>query len=67
MNVIYGVNDPYPLKQYSMNYQQVVSVCSHTGLVILLVAGYSANNATYNNPPQPETKVIVVKTAEKPV
>jgi len=50
-----------------MNYQQVVSVCSHTGLVILLVAGYSANNAAHNITPQPETKVIVVKTAEKTV
>jgi|GEM_PF-6667836 len=50
-----------------MNYQQVVSVCSHTGLVILLVAGYSANNAAHTATPQPETKVIVVKTAEMPV
>jgi hypothetical protein len=50
-----------------MNYQQVVSVCSHSGLVILLVAGYSANNASYNTTSQPETKVIVVRTAEKPV
>ena len=53
-------------KQYAMNYQQVVSVCSHTGLVILLVAGYSSNNSAYNQAPQPETKVIVVKS-EKPV
>jgi hypothetical protein len=42
-----------------MNYQQV-SVCSHTGLVILLIAGYFSNTSTYNTTPQPETKVIVV-------
>jgi hypothetical protein len=47
-----------------MNYQHVVSVCSHTGLVILLVASYSSNNSAYNQTLQPETKVIVVK-AEK--
>jgi hypothetical protein len=46
-----------------MNYQQVVSVCSHTGLVILLVASHPSNTTTYNTT-QPETKVIVIK-AEK--
>jgi hypothetical protein len=48
------------LKLYSMNYQQVVSVCSHTGLVILLVASHSSNPAIYKTT-QPETKVIVIK------
>jgi hypothetical protein len=43
-----------------MNYQQVVSVCSHTGLVILLVASHSSNPAVYKTA-QPETKVIFIK------
>lgn len=43
-----------------MNYQHAVSVCSHTGLVILLVASHSPNPAVYKTT-QPETKVIVIK------
>jgi hypothetical protein len=43
-----------------MNYQQLVSVCSHTGIVILLVASHPSPT-NYNNAHQPETRVIVVK------
>jgi hypothetical protein len=43
-----------------MNYQQLVSVCSHTGLVILLVASHPSNT-NINKGHEPETRVIVVK------
>src|SRR5215207_3023788 len=51
------------LKLYLMNYQQIVSVCSYTGIVILLVACHSSHTTVYNNVPQPipQTKIIVVK------
>lgn len=45
-----------------MNYQQLVSVCSHTGLVILLVASHPSHTTPNpNNVHEPETRVIVVK------
>ena len=43
-----------------MNYQQLVSVCSHTGLVILLVASHPSHT-NFMNGHLPETKVIVVE------
>lgn len=46
-----------------MNYQQLVSVCSHTGLVILLVASHPSYTNT-NNGHEPETRVIVVKQSQ---
>ena len=43
-----------------MNYQQLVSVCSNTGLVILLVASHPSHT-NFMNGYLPETKVIVVE------
>jgi hypothetical protein len=46
-----------------MNYQQLVSVCSHTGIVILLVASHPSHT-NINNGHEPETRVIVVKQSQ---
>jgi hypothetical protein len=43
-----------------MNYQQLVSVCSHTGVVILLVASHPTHT-NFMSGYLPETKVIVVE------
>src|SRR5688500_15710649 len=53
----------YPLKNCNpMKHQHLVSVCSYTGIVILLIACRPTHTTVYTNAaPPPETRIIVVK------